>query len=163
MVGIIAGGCYRWRMPASAFARHCCDLLARVGPCAIRPMFGGWGISTGGFNFAIVADLGHGEMLWLKADGALRSYYEAAGCERFTYRAGGVERSVNYYSAPAQALESPELMAPWALQALECAFTARSAKAERPARSHARPTRAASNRPSDVTPNARARRKSPSA
>ena len=66
-------------------------------------MFGGWGISTGGFNIAIVADLGAGEKLWLKAHGTIRSHYEVAGCERFTYTAKGVLRSVNYYSAPREA------------------------------------------------------------
>ena len=94
-------------------------------------MFGGWGISTGGFNIAIAADLGGGQRLWLKADGAVRSHYEAAGCERFTYLAKGVPRSVNYYSAPDDAMESPELMGPWARQALECALKAHSAKLAR--------------------------------
>ncbi|MBI2769499.1 MAG: TfoX/Sxy family protein [Burkholderiales bacterium] len=118
------------------FAQHCCDLLSSVGTCVHRRMFGGWGISTGGFNIALVADLGDGAKLWLKADGALRSHYEAAGSRRFTYLAKGVERSVNYYSAPEDAMESPQLMAPWARQALDCALKAQSA---RDARSRARP------------------------
>ena len=144
------------------FARHCCDLLASAGPCEIRPMFGGWGISTGGFNFAIVADRGSGEKLWLKADGAIRSHYEAAGCERFTYVAKGVERSVNYYSAPAEAMEEPQLMAPWARQALECALKAGSTRARRSpaAQPQAKPARAASSRPAAPAPRATARRKS---
>ena len=150
-------------MPASTFARHCCELLASVGPCEIRPMFGGWGISTGGYNIALVADRGSGERLWLKADGAIRSYYEVAGCERFTYIAKGVQRSVNYYSAPAEAMESPELMAPWARQALECALKAHSAKEGRAFRSselQPSATKAATRRPAAVAPIASARRKS---
>lgn len=125
-------------------------------------MFGGWGISTGGFNIAIVADLGSGEKLWLKADGAVRSYYEVAGCERFTYMAKGVERSVNYYSAPPEAMETPQLMAPWARQALECALKAQSAKAgrSRPSQARTRPARADRSRPAALAPNATARRKS---
>lgn len=125
-------------------------------------MFGSWGISTGGYNIAIVADRGAGERLWLKADGAIRSYYEVAGCERFTYTAKGVQRSVNYYSAPSDAMESPELMAPWARQALECALKARSAKEGR-ARAidvQARPARAAASRPAALAPSATARRRS---
>ena len=149
-------------MPLPDFARHCCDLLASAGPCQIRPMFGGWGISTGGYNFAIVADRGSGEKLWLKADGAIRSHYEAAGCERFTYVAKGVERSVNYYSAPAEAMEEPQLMAPWARQALECALKARSTRAVRaPAtQPHAKPASAARSRPAAPTRKTTARRKS---
>ena len=125
-------------------------------------MFGGYGISTEGFNIAIVADLGAGERLWLKADGAIRSHYEAAGCERFTYTAKGVQRSVNYYSAPQEAMESPQLMAPWARQALECALKARSAREgrSRPTRAQPKPARAASSRPAALAPSTTARRKS---
>ena len=125
-------------------------------------MFGGWGISIGGFNIAIVADLGAGERLWLKADGAIRSYYEAAGCERFTYTAKGVVRSVNYYSAPPDAMESAQVMAPWARQALECALKAHSAKEgrSRPSQAQAKPARAARSRPAALAPSTAAKRKS---
>jgi DNA transformation protein len=149
-------------MPASPFAHHCCELLSSVGPCEIRPMFGAWGISTGGYNVAIVANLGAGERLWLKADGAIRSYYEVAGCERFTYTAKGVQRSVNYYSAPDEAMESAQLMAPWARQALECALKAHSAKEGRSRPSEAQPkaAKAASSRPAALAPSPTARRRS---
>ena len=125
-------------------------------------MFGAWGISTGGYNIAIVADRGAGERLWLKADGAVRSYYEVAGCERFTYTAKGVQRSVNYYSAPSEAMESPQLMAPWARQALECALKAQSAKEGRSRSSvvQAKPGRAASSRPAALAPITTAKRRS---
>jgi DNA transformation protein len=149
-------------MPASDFAHHCLELLASAGPCQMRPMFGAWGISSGGYNIAIVADRGSGEKLWLKADGAIRSYYEVAGCERFTYVAKGVERSVNYYSAPEDAMEAPQLMAPWARQALECALKAQSAKEGRArlVQPQARPAKAASSRPAALAPSTAARRKS---
>lgn len=117
--------------PDDDFARYCCELLASVGPCRLKRMFGGYGLSTGGLTVAWVVDLGQGEKLWLKADEDTRARYEAAGCERFTYLAKGVERSVNYYSAPEEAMESPALMAPWARQALECALKA-AARANRP-------------------------------
>lgn len=128
-------------------------------------MFGGWGISTGGYNIALVANRGSGERLWLKADGAIRSYYEVAGCERFTYTAKGVQRSVNYYSAPQDAMESPELMAPWARQALECALKAHSAKAgrvSRPGEFQPKPIRVASSRPAALAPRSSAKRRSSS-
>jgi DNA transformation protein len=146
------------------FADYCCELLATtVGPCRARRMFGGWGISTGGLTLAIVADLGSGEQLWLKADDETRGRHEAAGCERFTYLAQGVERSMNYYSAPAEAIESPQLMAPWARQALDCALRAQSAKVSRPrpvASSQARPASPATRRPAAPAPSTKARRKS---
>ena len=117
------------------FAMYCCELLSGVGPCTAKRMFGGFGISTGGLTFALVADLGGGEILWLKADEGTRGLFEAQGCGRFTYeitRNGErAAHSLNYYSAPEEAMESPALMLPWARLALDCALKARAAKPAR--------------------------------
>jgi DNA transformation protein and related proteins len=110
------------------FSSYCCDLLASAGPCVAKRMFGGFGISTEGLNIALLVDLGDGDKLWLKADDASRSRYEAAGCARFTYDTKNGPRSVDYYSAPEEAMDSPDAMRPWAALALECALRARSAK-----------------------------------
>lgn len=110
------------------FSRYCCELLGSAGHCAARRMFGGWGISIEGLSIAILADLGKGETLWLKADAATRAQFEAAACQRFTYRVKGEAKSMNYYAAPVQAMESPQSMAPWARLALEAALRARAAK-----------------------------------
>lgn len=147
--------------PKEAFARYCCELLSAVGPCALKRMFGGYAISTGGLTIAWVLDLGAGETLWLKASDSTRALYEGAGCRRFTYTARGTERTVNYYSAPDAAMDSPQLMAPWARQALDCALQAQAAKPASPRRRKAAPAqttsprtrRAAAPRPS--TPAAR--------
>ncbi|MBK6293125.1 MAG: TfoX/Sxy family protein [Rhodoferax sp.] len=117
------------------FALYCCDLLAAAGPCVAKRMFGGFGISTDGLTLAIVADLGGGEKLWLKADEDCRAQFEAAGCARFIYQAKGKPMGMNYYSAPEEAMESPALMAPWARLSLACALKARAAKIKPPARS----------------------------
>ena len=69
------------------FADYCCELLASAGPCVARRMFGGWGISTDGLTLAIIADLGGGERLYLKASDDTRGQFEAAGCQRFVYEA----------------------------------------------------------------------------
>lgn len=114
--------------PPDEFAQYCCDLLSEVGPCAARRMFGGYGISTEGLTLAILADLGAGEKLWLKADDVSRPLFEAAGCERFVYLAKGKSMSMNYYSAPDEAMESPALMAPWGRLALQAALKARQSK-----------------------------------
>ncbi|MBX3586171.1 MAG: TfoX/Sxy family protein [Ramlibacter sp.] len=149
--------------PATDFADYCCELLSSVGPCERKRMFGGFAISTDGLTIAWVLDLGAGETLWLKANEETRGLYEAAGCARFTYQAKGVERSVNYYSAPGDAMESPQLMAPWARQALACALKAQASKTvrSRPAtRSPATPTRPPARRPTAPRPSTRASRKS---
>jgi DNA transformation protein len=111
------------------FAQYCCELMATVGPCRAKRMFGGWGISTDGLTIAIVADLGQGDILWIKADDVSRAQFEAAGCERFIYEAKGKPMGMNYYSAPADAMESPALMAPWASLAFQSALVAANAKA----------------------------------
>ncbi|MDO9113959.1 MAG: TfoX/Sxy family protein [Polaromonas sp.] len=119
-------------MPADlSFAHYCCELLASAGPCTARRMFGGFGISTGGLNIALLADLGRGDTLWLKADEETRGLFEAAGCVPFVYEAKGKAMKLNYYSAPEDAMESPQLMAQWARLSLECALKARAAKAAR--------------------------------
>ena len=118
---------------SSAFADFCCELLASIGSLRARRMFGGWGLSLDGLTVAIVADLGQGDKLWLKADADTRAVFEAAGCARFTYpmRQGDalVDRSMNYYCPPDDAMDAPHAMAPWARLALESALKAR---AERP-------------------------------
>ena len=107
------------------FANYCCELLGSAGACSAKRMFGGWGISVEGLTIAILADLGKGPILWLKADADSRATYEAAGCARFSYDTKLGTRGVNYYSAPDEAMESQEAMRPWARLALDCALKAR--------------------------------------
>ena len=111
------------------FADYCCDLLSTQGPCLARRMFGGWGISVDGLTFAIIADLGDGEKLWLKADDGVRSRFEAAGCDRFVYAGKSKTASMGYYTAPEDAMDSQHAMRPWARLSLECALRAKAPKA----------------------------------
>ena len=120
--------------PPSEFAQYCCELLASVGPCVARRMFGAYGISTDGLTLAILADLGGGEKLWLKADAESKPQFEAAGCERFVYTAKDKPMSMGYYSAPDEAMESAQQMAPWARMALQAALAASKAQLERTSR-----------------------------
>lgn len=113
---------------SNEFAHYSCELLSSLGVCVAKRMFGGHGISLDGLTLAIVADLGGGEMLWLKADDDSRAQFEAAGCQRFVYLAKGKAMGMNYYSAPEEAMESPQQMAPWARLALEAALRARKSK-----------------------------------
>lgn len=121
------------------FAHYCCELLSAVGPCDLRRMFGGYGISTDGLTIAILADLGQGEKLWLKAGPESTAQWESAGCERFTYMAQGKPRSMGYYSAPDEAMESVSEMAPWARLALAAALAARQPKSRRAAKASVGP------------------------
>ena len=110
------------------FADYCCELLASAGPCVAKRMFGGWGISVDGMSIAIIADLGAGDKLWLKADEETRAQWLAAGCARFTYavtkNGDTYNMGMNYYSAPDEAMDSPHAMRPWARLAMDCAANA---------------------------------------
>lgn len=111
------------------FADYCCELLSTQGRCVAKRMFGGWGISVDGLTFAIIADLGNGDKLWLKADDVVRSRFEAAGCERFVYVGKSKTASMGYYTVPDDAMDSQDAMLPWARLALECALRAQATKA----------------------------------
>jgi DNA transformation protein len=111
------------------FADYCCDLLSTQGPCLAKRMFGGWSISVDGLTFAIIADLGGGDKLWLKADDAVRSRFEAAGCERFVYVGKSKTASMGYYTAPEDVMDSQDAMRPWVSLSLECALRAKVPKA----------------------------------
>ena len=116
--------------PQSEFATYCCDLLSAAGPCVAKRMFGGYGLSTDGLTLAIIADLGDGEKLWLKANDETRPKFEAAGSARFVYDVKGKPMGMNYYSAPEEAMESPQMMTAWARLAVEAALQARVNKAK---------------------------------
>ncbi len=115
-----------------AFADFCCELLSGLGPVLSKRMFGGWGLSVDGLTVALLADMGHGDTLYLKADADSRTQFEAAGCRRFMVDTGKdhqtVQRSLNYYSAPEAAMDSPDAMLPWARLALQSALSARAGK-----------------------------------
>ena len=145
------------------FADYCCELLASAGPCVAKRMFGGWGISVDGLSIAIIADLGAGDNLWLKADEETRAQWVAAGSARFTYTVtkNGVNQSMgmNYYSAPEEAMDSPDAMRPWARLALDCAANAlavrlarRAAKVKPAATAKPKPARKVAKKTSKAAP-----------
>lgn len=144
------------------FAQFCCELLAAAGPCTMKRMFGGWGISVDGLTFAIVADLGAGERLYLKADASSTPDFEAAGCERFTYLAKGVAKSMAYYTAPESAMDAAHDMAPWARRALQAALSAANQTPKPRSRPNPRAqaaTKSVANRTADRTSTSASRSK----
>jgi DNA transformation protein len=88
--------------------------------------------------FALIAD----DVLYLKADERSRPALERAGSAPFTYEAKGRRTILAYWRAPDEAMESRELMAPWARSALDAALRAKAARPQHPAkpRSTARPS-----------------------
>ena len=113
--------------PEPPFVSHCVELLATLGAVRVRRMFGGWGLYVDELFIAIIAF----ERLYLKADANSRHAFEMAGCEPFVYDAKGQAVSLGYWTAPADALDAPGLMEPWARRAMQAALAARAARAAR--------------------------------
>jgi DNA transformation protein len=111
-------------MPAKDdFANHCAELFSPLGPVRVKRMFGGHGIYVDDVFIAIVT----GETLYLKTDGQTAARFEAEGCTAFSYEAKGRKRvSLGYWSAPAEAMDSPALMRPWAALAMQAALRSRA-------------------------------------
>ncbi len=108
-----------------ALVAHCLELLAPMGRASAHRMFGGHGLRIDGVFMALIAF----DRLYLKVDAQTRPQFEAAGCEPFVYEGKGRAVTMSYWTVPAEALESPALMRPWAMLALEAAWrAARQAK-----------------------------------
>lgn len=111
--------------PATPFVAHCLELLAPLGAVRARRMFGGHGLYVDALFIALVVD----ERLYLKADADARPMFERAGCTPFAYsRRDGAAVTLGYWSAPDEALDSPQGMAPWGRLALAAALRAQVVK-----------------------------------
>lgn len=146
--------------PPDPFVAHCLELLEPVATTTrstrSRRMFGGHGLYVDDLFVAIIAF----DRLYLKADAQTRERFERAHCEPFVYDARGRAVSLGYWSAPDDAMESPALMQPWALLALEAALRARAAtalKPSKPLKSRA-PARTAATRRAKLNAGAKAKR-----
>lgn len=109
---------------AHALVDHCLELLAPLGAVRARRMFGGHGLYVDDLFVAIIAF----DRLYLKADETTREHFAAAGCEPFVYDGKGKVVTMGYWTVPAEAMESPQLMQPWARRAIEAALRARAAR-----------------------------------
>lgn len=106
------------------FVDYVMELLGPFGTVASRRMFGGHGVYLDGLMFAIISD----DTLYLKADEMNRIEYEQAGCEIFGYARKGKRATLNFFRAPEDAMESPELMLPWARSAYAAALRTNAKK-----------------------------------
>jgi DNA transformation protein and related proteins len=106
------------------FVDYVLELFGPFGTVAARRMFGGHGVYLDGLMFAIISE----DSLYLKADEMNRIEFEQAGCEIFGYARKGQRATLNFYRAPEDAMESPELMLPWARSAYAAALRANARK-----------------------------------
>lgn len=106
------------------FIEYVMELFGPFGTAGVRRMFGGHGVYLDGLMFAIVSE----DMLYLKADEMNRAEFEQAGCEIFGYARKGKRATLKFFRAPEEAMESPELMLPWARTAYAAALRTNAKK-----------------------------------
>lgn len=108
--------------------QHCLELFAPLGSTRAGRMFSGYGFYIDDLFVALLLR----DTLYLKVDDSSRAAFEAAGCKSFTYEMKtGEIKSIRYYSAPDEAMESAAEMIPWARRALAAAVATRAAKPAR--------------------------------
>jgi len=100
------------------------DQLSRiVRQVRARSMFGGVGIYAGELFFALVAD----DTLYFKVDASNRPDFERRGMAPFRPYGEGSE-GMQYYQVPADLLDDPDALRPWAEKSIAVAATNRKAK-----------------------------------
>jgi DNA transformation protein len=137
-------------MAHEALAEHCIELFSPLGHARARRMFGGQGLYVDDLFIALIAD----GRLYLKTSEATRQTYADAGGQPFVYPGSEHKPTVvmSYWTPPAEALESPALMAPWARLAMEAALAARKPATSRRSGGKARPP---ASKPKVSTPRSR--------
>lgn len=128
MMAFPRGAIVKTKPAQQPFTLHCLELLTPLGSPRAKAMFGGVGLYVDELFIALIAD----ERLYLKVGDAQQPAFEAAGCEPFRYRMkDGREMTMGYWTAPDEALESPEAMRPWARRAMEAALIAANSQRQR--------------------------------
>ncbi len=107
------------------FQAFVAELLAPVGPVAIRRMFGGAGAFYDDVMFALII----GEVLYFKVDETNRADFEAAGKGPFSYQTKHGRRALGgYFELPDEIFEAPDEFAVWARRSIDVALRAQAAK-----------------------------------
>ncbi len=103
------------------------DRLLPLGPVRARAMFGGFGIFHEDLMFGLIAF----DRPYFKVDEDSKPHFEAAGCEPFVYAGKNKPTEMSYWTAPANTLDDPEALLPWAEFGLAAARRARAKKPQK--------------------------------
>lgn len=108
---------------SSEYREFVLEQLGRVAPVTSRAMFGGVGVYSEGFFFALMDN----DTTYLKVDDSNRGDFEQAGTGPFR-PFGYDEHVMQYYELPADLLEDVEALGPWMHKSLAVARSARRRK-----------------------------------
>ena len=100
----------------SDFVEFVTEQMAFVAGLRVRAMFGGYGVYCGNRMFAIIV----GDRLYFKANDATCGEFETRGLSPFTYVARGKLVTLQYFEAPPEVFEEPDVMRKW----VQMAYTA---------------------------------------
>jgi len=112
----------------SEYLNYLVECMAFIRGLHVRAMFGGYGLYQDDLIFAIVVN----DVLYLKADEAITHEFSNRGLQPFTYTVQGRPVTMQYFEAPPDVFEQPEVMQEWAHKALGAALRARSNTALQP-------------------------------
>jgi DNA transformation protein len=109
------------------FHEFVAELFQPLGAVTIRRMFGGAGVYKDGVMFALLAN----DVIYLKADAALRKALMEEGCEPFIWirPADKMRFDLGYVSLPSGAMDDADEASAWGRKALT---VAKAAKAKAP-------------------------------
>lgn len=91
------------------------EQLAALPALSTRRMFGGIGLYSGDFFFALIDD----DVLFFKVDDANREDYTSRGMKAFMPFPG--QPSLGYFQVPAEVIEEAEELTQWARKSVEVA------------------------------------------
>lgn len=91
------------------------EQLAALPALSTRRMFGGLGLYSGDFFFALIDD----DVLFFKVDDANRDDYVSRGMKAFMPFPG--QPSLGYFQVPAEVIEEAEELTQWARRSVEVA------------------------------------------
>ncbi len=107
---------------SSGFRDYVLEQLERTPFVTYKSMFGGVGIYSEGYFFALIAE----DRLYLKVDDSNRPDFEAAEMEAFMSYGDG--RTMQYWEVPVGVLEDADVLKGWAEKAITVAQSAKKGK-----------------------------------
>jgi len=121
---------------SAGFKEYVLEQLSQVTQVTLRSMFGGVGVYSRGFFFALMDN----DTLFFKVDESNRSDYEARGMGAF--RPFGDDRtSLQYYELPAEILEDTDLLRAWVGKSVSSAMRKSAQKRSRRRKAAVAPAR----------------------
>lgn len=105
----------------SEYLNYIMECMAFIRDLRVRGMFGGYGLYQNDLIFSIVVN----DVLYLKADAAIEHEFSSRGLQPFSYTAQTKSVTMQYFEAPPDVFEQPEVMQEWTQKALGAALRAK--------------------------------------